>query len=142
MFARLNRYFQSRTPRGKRVTMGIVFLAIAALMSASIFATGPESAPEPRREKAWPVSLMTVTPAVANPVFRVYGRVESSRIAHLRTDLVAEVAEVHVREGDWVQAGAPLITLNDRELRRWLGDPGYDPMQQVRHRHQANWSWW
>ncbi|MGE3424954.1 MAG: hypothetical protein AB7N24_23140 [Dehalococcoidia bacterium] len=35
-----------------------------------------------------------------------------------------------------------LRTLNDRELRRWLRDPGYDPVQQVRHRHRANWSWW
>jgi len=35
-----------------------------------------------------------------------------------------------------------LRTFNDRELRRWLADPGYDPLQQVRHRHRANWSWW
>lgn len=35
-----------------------------------------------------------------------------------------------------------LRTLNDRELRRWLADPGYDPVFQVRHRHAANWSWW
>lgn len=35
-----------------------------------------------------------------------------------------------------------LRTLNDRELRRWIADPGYDPVQQVRHRHRANWSWW
>jgi hypothetical protein len=35
-----------------------------------------------------------------------------------------------------------LRTLNNRELRRWFSDPGYDPVQQVRHRHQANWSWW
>ena len=35
-----------------------------------------------------------------------------------------------------------LRTLNDRELRRWMADPGYDPVQQVRHRHRANWSWW
>jgi len=33
-------------------------------------------------------------------------------------------------------------TANDRELRRWLHDPDYDPAQQVHHRHQANWSWW
>lgn len=32
--------------------------------------------------------------------------------------------------------------MNERELRRWRHDPGYDPVQQVRHRHQANWSWW
>ena len=35
-----------------------------------------------------------------------------------------------------------LRTLNFRELRRWLDDPGYDPVFQVRHRHGANWSWW
>ena len=35
-----------------------------------------------------------------------------------------------------------LRTMNDRELRRWLADPGYDPVMQVRHLHQANWSWW
>jgi hypothetical protein len=35
-----------------------------------------------------------------------------------------------------------LRTANDRELRRWLADPNYEPVQQVRHRHRANWSWW
>jgi hypothetical protein len=33
-------------------------------------------------------------------------------------------------------------TLNTRQLRRWLDDPGYDPVFDVRHRHSANWSWW
>ena len=35
-----------------------------------------------------------------------------------------------------------LQTHNDKRLRRWLVDPGYDPVMQVRHRHTANWSWW
>lgn len=35
-----------------------------------------------------------------------------------------------------------LRTLNARELRRWLHDPSYEPVLQVRHRHNANWSWW
>ena len=35
-----------------------------------------------------------------------------------------------------------LRTFNDRQLRRWLADPGYDPVMQVWHRHRANWSWW
>ena len=35
-----------------------------------------------------------------------------------------------------------LRTFNDKQLRRWLSDPGYDPVMQVRHRHRANWSWW
>jgi hypothetical protein len=33
-------------------------------------------------------------------------------------------------------------TVNDRELRRWLANPEYDPVIDVRHRHGANWSYW
>lgn len=35
-----------------------------------------------------------------------------------------------------------LRTLNAGQLRRSLEDPGYDPVFQSRHRHNANWSWW
>ena len=51
------------------------------------------------------------------PTFTAYGRVESSNVTHLRTDLNAEVATVPVREGDWLERGDVLITLNDRELQ-------------------------
>ena len=33
-------------------------------------------------------------------------------------------------------------TLNDRALRRWICDPGFDPVFQDWHKHEANWSWW
>ena len=35
-----------------------------------------------------------------------------------------------------------LGTLDARQLRRWLDDPDYDPVFEVRHRYNANWSWW
>ena len=35
-----------------------------------------------------------------------------------------------------------LRSANARQLRRWLNDSGYDPVFHVRHRHNANWSWW
>lgn len=35
-----------------------------------------------------------------------------------------------------------LRTFNDKQLYRWLADPGYDPIMHIRHRHTANWSWW
>jgi hypothetical protein len=28
------------------------------------------------------------------------------------------------------------------QLRRWLDNPDYAPVFEVRHRHNANWSWW
>ena len=38
--------------------------------------------------------------------------------------------------------GRRLSTFNDKQLRRWLADPGYDPVMLAWHRHAANWSWW
>ena len=37
---------------------------------------------------------------------------------------------------------ARIRTFNDRQIRRWLDDPGYDPVTQARHRNGAHWSWW
>ena len=35
-----------------------------------------------------------------------------------------------------------LRTLNQRQLRRSLDNPHYEPVFAARHRHNANWSWW
>jgi hypothetical protein len=31
---------------------------------------------------------------------------------------------------------------NSREFLRWLADPCYDPVMNVRHRGSAQWAWW
>ena len=114
---RLRTHFERAGARTRRFLVGLGFILAAVLASVSIFATGPSTTPADRTEKIWPVSVVEVMPTAIQPTFTAYGRVESSRIAHLRTDLNAEVAAVHVREGDWVAAGDVLITLNDRELQ-------------------------
>ena len=35
-----------------------------------------------------------------------------------------------------------LRTFNNKQLRRWLADPEYDPVMLVRHRYSASWAWW
>ena len=62
------------------------------------------------------------------------------------------IARFHSDAGITMRGSAPrwyrrvfdhrLRTFNNKQLRRWLADPGYDPIAQVRHRHGANWSWW
>ncbi|MGE0622379.1 MAG: HlyD family secretion protein [Pseudomonadales bacterium] len=120
MFARLKSL--TRTPRRRRFAAGAGFILVALLASVSIFATGPDPAPAARTEKAWPVSVIEVTPAVMHPSFTAYGRVESSNVTHLKTDLNAQIAEIHVREGDWAEAGDVLITLDARELELALDE--------------------
>jgi multidrug efflux pump subunit AcrA (membrane-fusion protein) len=116
MFSRLKAALKPQTLRARRAAAGIGFIGLAMLASVSIFATGPSTNPVERTEKAWPVSVLEVTPAPIEPTFKAYGRVESSNVTHLKTDLNAEVADVSVREGDWVSRGDLLITLDDREI--------------------------
>jgi len=95
-------------------TLGMV--AVALLASVSLFATGPAPEPLPRAERAWPVSAVTVTPGPMRPTLTGFGRVESTRIATLGTDLTLTVRRVHRYEGDWAETGELLIELDDAEL--------------------------
>lgn len=113
--AALTRLPWPQSPARRRAAAGAAILTGAALTSVSIFATGPTAEPEPRMEKSWPVSVIEARPAAQRPTFTAYGRVESQRVARIRTDLVAEVAAVHVREGDWVTAGDLLLELHGEE---------------------------
>ena len=103
-------------PRLRRAAVGMGFLAVSALASVSIFATAPNAAPETPLERAWPVSVLIAEPGMLSPKFSSYGRVESSRQSRIRTNLIAEIAQVHVREGQWVAAGDVLVELRRDEL--------------------------
>ena len=82
------------------------------LTSTVIFATGPSATPEAPAEKAWPVSVLTVAPAALAPMFGAFGKVEATRVARIQTDLVADIATVAVREGQWVNKGDVLVALD------------------------------
>lgn len=89
-----------------------VFVALAAL----VVATGPESEPLVRSEKAWPVSVKIAEPGEVAPTLIAFGRVESRQLANLKTSITALVDEMLVAEGDWVDKGEVLIVLRDEEL--------------------------
>ena len=103
-------------PRKRQLTVTGGIIALAAVLSAGIFATGPNAAPLEATERAWPVSVIVAEPSRQAPTFSAFGRLESHRIAHLRSDLIAPVADVLVREGEWVSRGDVLVRLDDREF--------------------------
>lgn len=115
---RLN--FLPRTPKQKQLFIALGILAGAVLTSVSIFATGPNAEPSKPIEKAWPVSITSAEPQTLKPSFSAFGRLESNRIAHLRSDLIARIQRVAVQEGDWVKKGDLLIQLDDRESKLFV----------------------
>jgi multidrug efflux pump subunit AcrA (membrane-fusion protein) len=109
--------FLPRKPEQKQLFIALGILAGAVLTSVSIFATGPNAQPAAPVEKAWPVSVTPAEPQTLKPSFSAFGRLESNRVAHLRSDLVARIERVAVQEGDWVKQGDLLIQLDDRESK-------------------------
>ncbi len=103
-------------PSIRRAGIGVGMLAIAAAVSSLIVATGPDGDAEPQVEKAWPITVLQANPGELQPMFATYGRVEARTEAKLRTDIQVEVEQVHVRPGEWVEAGDLLIQFRAEEL--------------------------
>ena len=124
------------TPTGRRALGVVGIIALAALTSASLFATGPAPEPQIREERAWPVSVIDVRPGELSPTLGGFGRVEATRVAAITTDLAAGVHQVHVREGDWVAEGDLLIELADAEVNLLLQQRRAD-LAQARAQRQG-----
>ena len=104
--------FKPKTPARRRIAVGVAMLGGSVLVSASIFATAPTATPEVKQEKAWPVSVVAISPSAVSPMFNAFGKVEATQVAQIQTELVAEIADVAVREGQWVRKGDLLLTLD------------------------------
>lgn len=96
--------------------VGPVVLVAAALFSVLIYATRPQTEPQERVEKAWPVSIVVAEPRAISPTLLAYGKVESRQVANLKTSVSAPVDEVLAPEGTWVEEGDLLIRLDATEL--------------------------
>ena len=119
-----------KTQQGRRFFVGTGLLVVSAVASLSIFATAPTADPEINPEKAWPVSVLKAQPADLTPLFSTYGRVESSAIAELRSVVVAPIAQVNIRAGQWVEQGDVLVELQTTELNLRVTEREADLAQQ------------
>jgi multidrug efflux pump subunit AcrA (membrane-fusion protein) len=131
----------SQSQNRRWVAGGSILLA-SVLTSSVIFATGPSAVPEVPKEKAWPVSVLTVEPVALSPMFDAFGKVEATRVARIQTDLVADIAMVAVREGQWVTKGDVLVALDPAafELAVRERQAELDRERAVLMRVQTQWS--
>jgi RND family efflux transporter MFP subunit len=91
----------------------ILMLGIGGFVA--LWASKPQLTPLESQQKAWIVSVETISPGEMAPMLRLYGRVESPNAARLSAALNADVTSVRVLEGEQVRKGELLITLDDRD---------------------------
>lgn len=96
---------------------GVLVFGVLMSFSALIIVTGPSAEPEMKSEKEWPVSYLEALPASMTPSLQVYGKLETEQTANLRAAVAGTVSVIHYKEGDWVERGDVLLSLDDAELQ-------------------------
>jgi len=99
-----------------RLGLPVLILAIAVGGFFWLRTTRPALPPAEVAEKAWRVSVQTVTPGRQVPNLLLYGTVEAPREAELRAAVAAEVIAVKAAEGEPVVAGQLLARLDERDI--------------------------
>jgi len=97
------------------VTTGI----IVTLLSLALVACGKEPAREagpPEPPVARGVTVAAVAPVETEETVEAMGTVKSKTTITISSRVVGAVLAMHVREGSQVQAGAPLVELDDRDI--------------------------
>jgi len=84
-------------------------------LTGTLMATAPAHDPTVIDETAWPVTSMAVTLQDLAPELRLFGRVETPSHAQLTAGVSATVTSLSVSEGELVEAGAILMTLDDAD---------------------------
>lgn len=103
-----------------RAIVPVIILLTGAAAYAALKATRPEPKPIESQEKAWTVVTETVEPRAIAPNLRLFGRTESPRTARLTAGVDADVLSVPAREGDQVETGELLVSLDNREVALML----------------------
>ena len=105
--------FAAQIMNSKYLPLGII--AAGLTITTGIIATAPANEPEVKAEKAWPVTTLTARPGQVSPTLLLFGKVETPTSARLTAAISAEVMQVPVREGQFVQFGDILIALDQRD---------------------------
>jgi multidrug efflux pump subunit AcrA (membrane-fusion protein) len=92
---------------------------IVTVLSLALVACGQEPAHEARPPEppvARGVTVVTVAPVETEETVEALGTVNSKTTTTISSRVVGAVLAMHVREGSQVQAGAPLVELDDRDI--------------------------
>ncbi len=129
------------TRRLRLIGLPLVILLAATAIFIYMSKTKPAAKPIAASEKTWTVNVEQIQPAAWSADLTLYGKVESLWASSLAAGLNADVLEVFVIEGDSVQKGDVLISLDQRDAQLLLQQRDADvaevrariSAQQVRH---------
>ncbi len=112
--------FNLRIRKPSRKNQALMLIGVMGLATTgTLMATAPNHDAREVEEKSFPVTTMEVTAQDIAPELRLFGRVETPRHAQLTAAVTATVNALNVSEGELVEKGTVLMSLDDadEELR-------------------------
>ncbi|HET8807744.1 MAG TPA: HlyD family efflux transporter periplasmic adaptor subunit [Methylophaga sp.] len=110
----------------RRGLLAVIILAVAIAGFAWLKNSAPNTPTQARQTPAVIVKTITVNKQALSPEVVLYGRLESPVDSTLTSSIDANVEALHVLEGDTVDTGSLLVSLDDTEteiiLRQRLAD--------------------
>ncbi|MCB1858860.1 MAG: biotin/lipoyl-binding protein [Gammaproteobacteria bacterium] len=100
--------------------LGIILPALILSLSIGGFvylrASRPEQPGAQIDERVWRVEAITAQPGVLTPTLTLYGQLQTPEVFRASAPVTSRVDRVLVREGEWVDQGQLLITLDSRDF--------------------------
>lgn len=101
----------------KRLLPPLLVVALAIVIFTTLISTRPQAPVQDRPVQGVLVETQTIDFAALSPTLTLYGRLEAPQMASLRAAVTADVAEVYVFDGEYVEQGDVLIELDPREAQ-------------------------
>ena len=108
--------FNMRIRKPSRKNQALMVIGLVGLATTgTLMATAPSHNANDVEEKSFPVTTMPVTAQDIAPELRLFGRVETPRHAQLTAAVTATVNSLNVSEGELVEKGDVLMSLDDAD---------------------------
>lgn len=127
--------------QNKRYSIPLGILAFAFLLFLLLWITKPQAGLKHIEDRAWPVSVMKLTPGDFTPYIILYGRIESPETSDIESVVEADVIKVSIREGEIARKGDLLVELDDSKIKLKLAEREAevnDLKAQIKIEHRKN----
>ena len=98
----------------------IVVMVVTAAIVALLMLTKPKPESKPSQEQVWQVKAMEVSVGTHSPKLSLLGQLQSPSLVVLTAAVEADVVEVLIADGQFVEKGQTLVVLDDREAKQRL----------------------
>jgi RND family efflux transporter MFP subunit len=97
-----------------------IIIIFGIVIFAGLIITQPSSLPVPHKERVWKIQTVLASPQSHSPSLTLYGQIETPALINAAAPKNSRVTSILVREGDSINKGQLLLSLDERDFKPQL----------------------